>query len=140
MANKIYNQMDNEQRRRLEEKRRKRMEKEAKREARMEKNAPKYERNTIAFVGFILACNCIWISFTGWYVWLDLVALVMCLIGLSSNRPKNLKKYLALIGAGLACIAMFNAVRVSNKFLVDQDNINQLITYESVMDIDVEAE
>lgn len=111
--------LDNNDRRRLEEKRRKRIERAEKKEARQEKKRPRREKNIIALVGFIVACNAFWISFTGWYIWLDLIALVLCLIGLMPNRPRNLKKYLALFGAGIALIAMFNAIRVSNQWVVE---------------------
>lgn len=120
---------DNDDRRKLEAKRQKRMEREATRESRRKKSEPRREKNVIGLIGFIVACNAFWISFTGWYIWLDLIALVMCLIGLLPNRPKNIKKYLALFGAGIAVIAMFNAIRVSNQWIVDDSNFSSVSAY-----------
>lgn len=120
---------DNDDRRRLEEKRKKRMAREEKKEQKREKSSPRREKNLIGLIGFIVACNAFWISFTGWYIWLDVIALVMCVIGLLPNRPQNIKKYLALFGAAIAVIAMFNAVRVSNQWVVDDSGTSGSSAY-----------
>ena len=93
------------------------------------KSEPRREKNAVGLIGFIVACNALWISFTGWYIWLDLIALVLCLVGLLPDRPKNIKKYLALFGAGIAVIAMFNAIRVSNQWIVDDSNFSSVSAY-----------
>ena len=120
---------DNDDRRRIEEKRQKRMERAARQESRQKKNQPRREKNAIALIGFIVAYNALWISFTGWYVWLDIIALIMCLLGMSKNRPTNFKKYLALAGAAISVIAMLNAVRVSNQWTVDDASMPSVSAY-----------
>lgn len=126
---KVNENFDNDDRRRLEEKRQKRMERAVRQESRQKKSQPRREKNTIGLIGFIVACNALWISFTGWYVWLDIIALIMCLLGLSKNRPNNFKKYLALAGAAIAVIAMLNAVRVSNQWSVDDSSMPSVSAY-----------
>lgn len=121
--------MDNDDRRRLEEKRRQRLERMDRRREAQEKKRPRLERNAIAIVGLIVSCNAFILSFTGWFVWLALIGLVLCGIGLLPNRPKNIKKYLALLGLGLAAVAVVNAVRVSNTWTVDDSALSS--TYES---------
>lgn len=84
------------------------------------KRQERYDRNIIAVVGFVISANALVISFTGWHVWLSLVALVCCLIGIGRNRPSDWKKIVALIGIALSIIAIMNAVRVSNKWVYDE--------------------
>ena len=81
------------------------------------KRQERSERNIIAVVGFVISANALVISFTGWHVWLSLVALVCCLIGIGRNRPSNWKKTVAFIGIIISVIAIFNAVRVSNQWI-----------------------
>jgi predicted histidine transporter YuiF (NhaC family) len=83
------------------------------------KRQERWDRNIIAVVGFVLAANAFVISFTGWHVWLSLVALVCCLIGVGRNRPSNWKKLLAYIGIAVSMIAIINAVRVSNAWVYE---------------------
>lgn len=77
------------------------------------------DRNIIAVVGFVIAANALAVSFTGWHVWLSLVALVCCLIGIGRNRPSNWKKTLAYVGIAVSLIAVINAVRVSNQWVYE---------------------
>ena len=120
----IKENMDNSDLRKMEQKRKRRDERLQKREARMEKNQPRLEKNIIAVIGLILSGNAFILSFTGWFVWLALLALLFCVIGLFPNRPKNVKKFLALLGVALSAIAIFNAVRVSSSWVVDDSSLN----------------
>ncbi len=92
-------------------------------DARREKRSGRIQRNVIAIAGFVVAANAFIVSFTGWFVWLDLIALLLCLIGSGKRRPEDWKKTLARVGMVLSVIAILNAIRVSNKWVVDRESM-----------------
>ena len=94
-------------------------------DARRQKRSDRVEKNVIAVVGFALAANALIVSFTGWFVWLDIVALVLCFIGSGKRRPEDWKKMVARIGMALSVIAILNAIRVSNKWVVDNGSMQE---------------
>lgn len=115
--------LDNDDIRKLEEKRKRRMERADKKAQKEEKRQPRRDKNKIAIVGLVISCNAFILSFTGWYIWVAFIGLLLCLIGLGSKRPKNMKKFLALVGALLAAVAILNAVRVSSSWTVDESSL-----------------
>ncbi len=94
-------------------------------DARRERRSDRIQKNVIAIVGFALAANALIVSFTGWFVWLDIIALILCFIGSGKRRPEDWKKMAARIGMALSVIAILNAIRVSNKWVVDNGAIQE---------------
>ena len=101
-----------------EEKWKKRQERYERQDKRRQARQDKRDRNIIAIIGLIVSANAFILSFTGWFVWLALIGIVLCLIGMGRKRPSDYKKLMALIGLGLAFVAIINAIRVSNSWLV----------------------
>ena len=104
-----------------EEKWKKRQERYERQDRRRQARQNRRDKNIIAIIGLIVSANAFILSFTGWFVWLALVGIVLCLIGVSRKRPADYKKMMALIGLGLGFVAIINAVRVSNSWLVTED-------------------
>ena len=104
-------------------------------DARREKRRDRKERNVIGIVGFVIAANALVISFTGWHVWIAVVAFILCLIATGRRRPPGIARTLAIIGLAVSAIAMINAVRVSNQWVVTdaptQTSVVQMIEMES---------
>lgn len=87
-------------------------------DARREKRQNRRDRNIIGIIGFVIAANAFVISFTGWHVWLAVIAFILCLIASGRRRPAGIAKTMAMIGLAVSAIAMINAVRVSNQWVV----------------------
>lgn len=85
------------------------------------------EKNVIALAGFVIAVNAFALSFTGWFVWVAVISLVFCWIGIGRKRPVNCKKYLAAIGLALSLLAIANAVRISNQWEYDDPIPEELL-------------
>lgn len=123
-----------------DEKKRKKEERYARQEAHEKKLEARREKNTIAIVGFVFAVNAFALSFTGWFVWVALIALLCSFIGIGRKRPVNVKKYLALIGLALGLLSIINAVRISNQWEYDDPIPTELISSQIVNTADWNTE
>ena len=104
-----------------QEKWKKRQERYERQDRRRERRQERRDRNIIAIIGLIVSANAFVLSFTGWFVWLAIIGIILCFIGFGRKRPYDYKKIMALIGLALGFIAIINAVRVSNSWFVTDE-------------------